>query len=94
MHSCLFAEYTTSSISGDNLSHTIVNISWQLIHFLDWVKYNQLTIECSKAKLMFITKPRAVRLIFLVIDGYNVKVVYEFQLLGMTIIPSNQLYQL
>ena len=43
MHSCLFADDTTLSISSDSLSQTIVNFSRQLIPFLDWVKYNQLT---------------------------------------------------
>ena len=85
MHSCLFADDTTLSISGDNLSHTIVNFSRHLIPFLDWVKYNQLTINLSKTKLMFITKQRAVRPSFLVIDGCNVEVVEEFKLLGITI---------
>ena len=35
MHSCLFADDTTLSICGDNLSQTIVNFSRQLIPFLD-----------------------------------------------------------
>ena len=85
MHSCLFVDDTTLSISGDNLSHTIVNFSRQLIPFLDWVKYNQLTINWSKTKLMSITKQRAVRPSLLVIDGCNVEVVDEFKLLGITI---------
>ena len=85
MHSCLFADDTTLSISSDSLSQTIVNFSRQLIPFLDWVKYNQLTINWSKTKLMFITKQRAVRPNFLVIDGCYVDVVDEFKLLGILI---------
>ena len=85
MHSCLFADDTTLSISGDNLSQTIVDFSRQLIPFLDWVKYNQLTINWSKTKLMFITEQRTVRPSFLVIDGCNVEVVDEFKFLGSTI---------
>ena len=37
MHSCLFADDTTLSISGDNLSQNIVDFSRQLLPFLDWV---------------------------------------------------------
>ena len=55
MDSCLFADDTTLSIGGDNLSQTIVDFSKMLIPFLDWVKYNQLKINWSKTKLMFIT---------------------------------------
>ena len=60
MHSCLFADDTTLSISSDSLFQTIVNFSRQLIPFLDWVKYNQLTINWAKTKVMFITKQRTV----------------------------------
>ena len=58
--------------------------SW-LIPFLVWVKYNQLKINWSKTKLIFITKQRAVSPNFLVIDGCIVDVVDEFKLLGITI---------
>ena len=85
MHSCLFADGKNLFLSGDNLSHTIVNFSRQLIPFLDWFKYNQLTINWSKTKLMFITKHIAVRPSFLVIYGCNVEVVDEFKLLDKTI---------
>ena len=39
MHSCLFADDTTLSVSGDNLAHTIVDFSMKLNPFLDWVKF-------------------------------------------------------
>ena len=55
MDSCLFADNTTLSICGDNLSKTTEIFSRNVISFLDWVKFNQLTINWSKTKLMFIT---------------------------------------
>ena len=85
MHSCLFADDTTLSVSGDNVAQTILDFSKKLNPFLDWVKFNQLTINWSKTKLMFITKQRCARPSSLIIDGFNVEVVDEFKLLGITI---------
>ena len=85
MDSCLFADDTTLSICGYNLSQTIADFSQKLIPFLDWVKYNQLTINWSKTKLMFITKQRAIRPNSLVIDGCSVEVVDKFNLIGISI---------
>ena len=48
MDSCLFADDTTLFICCDNLSQTIADFSQKLIPFLDWVKYNQLTITGRK----------------------------------------------
>ena len=48
MHSCLAADETTLHISVDYLTQTVVNISGKLNPFLDWVQYNQLTINWSK----------------------------------------------
>ena len=45
MHSCLFADDTALYVSGDNLSQTNVDFSMKLIPFLDWVEFNQLTIN-------------------------------------------------
>ena len=66
-------------------SQTIVDFSKKLVPFLDWVKFNQLTINWSKTKLMFITKQRTARPSSLVIDGFSVEIVDEFKLLGITI---------
>ena len=85
MDSCLFADDTTLSICGDNLSKTTEIFSRNVISFLDWVKFNQLTINWSKTKLMFISKQRFVRPKSLVIAGFDVEVVDEFKLLGITI---------
>ena len=40
MDSCLFADETTFSISGDISSQTLLDFSKKLIPFLDWAKYN------------------------------------------------------
>ena len=85
MHSCLFAEDKTLTISGDNLSQTIVDFFKKLVPFLDWVKLNQLTINRSKTKMMFITKQRTACPSSLIIDGCGVEVLDEFKLLGITI---------
>ena len=61
------------------------DFSQKLIRFLDWVKYNQLTINWSKTKLIFITKQRAIHPNSLVIDGWSVEVVDELELLGILI---------
>ena len=84
MHSCLFADDTTLSIIGDNLSQTIVKLSRQLIPFLDWFKLSKLKINWSKIKLMFITKQRAVGPYFFVSD---IDLVDEFKLLDISIDP-------
>ena len=85
MYSCFYADNTTLSVSGDNLYLTIADFSKKLTPFLDWVKFNQLTINWSKTKLMFITKQRSARPGHLIIDGFSVEVVDEFKLLGITI---------
>ena len=42
MHSCLFADDTTLSISGDNLAHTIIDFSKKLTLFLDLIKFRDV----------------------------------------------------
>ena len=68
MHCCLFAVDTTLSISGDGLAKTAEVFSRMLIAFLDWVKYNQLTINWAKTKVMCISKQRTSSSSYLMID--------------------------
>ena len=74
-HSCLFTDDTTLSVSGDNLAYTFVDFSKKLTPLLYWVKFNKLTINWSKTKLMFISKQRSARPSYLIIDGFNVELV-------------------
>ena len=59
----------------------------QLTKFIEWVKYNQLTINWKKTKFMIISEKRFTKekLDFLLLDGNNVEVVEKFSLLGVTI---------
>ena len=66
MLSCLSSDETTLWVSGDNWSQSIFDFSMKWILFQDWVKFNQLTINLSKRKLMFITKQSSARLSFLI----------------------------
>ena len=86
MHCCLFADDTTLSISGDDLTKTV--FSRKLIPFLDWVICNQLKINWAKTKVMFITKQRTNSPSYLMIDHSNVVVVDEFKQSGITIDPN------
>ena len=83
---CLFADDTTIYGSCNNLSQLLSIIQSQLRPFLDWVKYNQLTINWSKTKLMFLTNKRGITFPSnFVIDKNSVEVVQEFRLLGVNI---------
>ena len=62
------------------LSKTTKMFSRNVFPFLDWVKFNQLTIDWSKTKLMFITLQRIVRPSILVIDGLKVEVVDDLRI--------------
>ena len=83
----LFADDTTIMDSGSNLSRLIDQFKLKLTKFIEWVKYNQLTINWKKTKFMIISEKRFTKekLDFLLLDGNNVEVVKKFRLLGVTI---------
>ena len=81
---CLFADDTTIFDSRNNLPQLFSLIHSQLRPFLDWVKYNQLTINWSKTKLMFLTNKRGITFPSnFVIDKNSIEVAQELRLLGV-----------
>ena len=53
-----FADDTTIYGNCSDISQLITLIQSQLKPFLEWVKFNKLTINWGKTKLMFLTNKR------------------------------------
>jgi len=83
---CLFADDTTIYSSNNDLNQLLSRFESQLEPFLNWVKFNQLTINWKKTKIMFLTKKSDFELPSEIqIDGNLVEVVRTFKLLGVII---------
>ena len=83
--SFLFADDTTLFECNDDLSVLMSRFMRKLEPFLEWVKFNQLTINWSKTKFMFLTNkrleiPKTVR-----VGSDDIEVVSSFKLLGCLI---------
>lgn len=81
----LFADDTTVFIRNKNLSNLISQFKAKMEIILEWIKYNQLTINWNKSKVMFFTNQMVDLPNILVIENNAVEVVNEFKLLGITI---------
>ena len=82
---CLYADDTTIYHHGSDLDSLLSSFSAKLQHLLDWIKYNRMSINWSKTKVMFITKKHVEIPKTLNIDGNAVDVVNKFKLLGVVI---------
>ena len=79
----LYADDTTAySFSNDSLEYVTRDFHDKLSDLLVWCKYNQMTINWSKTKIMFLTKKHVVFPDHIIIDGSEVEVVHSFKLLG------------
>lgn len=90
----LFADDTTTSLSSESYSELMKNFNNYILDLTHWCKYNQLDINWTKTKAMFISKKmdttseRRTRLHFpshIRIGDNDVEVVQSFKLLGVTI---------
>ena len=52
----LFAEDVTISLAGDSLPMVFSKFNSEVQNILQWMKNNQLTVNWSKMKVMFLTK--------------------------------------
>ena len=88
----LFADDTTAHVSRDSYDLLISDFNIHINHLITWCRFNQLDINWTKTKAMFITKkmdPSSNRPIdlpkFIRIGSVDVEVVHNFRLLGVTI---------
>ena len=83
----LFADDTTLVEKGNEINTLVASFKVKIVPLLNWIKFNQLTINWNKTKFMFISNcsfkdelPR-----FVNIFGHEVEVVKKFKLLGVMI---------
>ena len=86
MFNILFADDLTISLADDSLQMVITKFNSEIQKILQFIKYNQLTVNWSKTKVMFLTKRRGLAFpkeepILL----ENVDVFSKFKLLGVLI---------
>ena len=81
----LFADDTTVFIRDKNLSSIISKFKIKFQNILEWIKFNQMTINWKKSKIMFFTNQLVDLPDDLGIENNLVEVVHEFKLLGVTI---------
>ena len=82
---CLFADDTTVYESHEDFNCLVNNFKIKIVNLLDWIKFNQMTINWKKSKIMFITNQKILIPINFQLDGNLVDVVNDFRLLGVNI---------
>ena len=86
LDSVLFADDTTVFDSGDEMESLVSSFKRKLEELIGWVRFNQMTINWSKTKVMFLTLKKRVKTPGSVtIEGNDVEVVKSFKLLGVII---------
>ena len=82
----LFADDTTLFESGHDPLVVIDKLKVKLLPIIEWVKFNQLSINWGKTKLMCISNSRiSCNINSVTIDNHSVDVVDSFKLLGVHI---------
>ena len=82
----LFADDTTMYSSGTNLAEVISNTKRKLEPFLEWVHFNEMSINWKKTKFMILSKCKFLEHPkFITIADKAVDVVSTFKLLGINI---------
>ena len=91
----LFADDTTLNIKNDSYNELIRIFNLEIKHLIDWCEFNQVDINWTKTKIMFISKKMEVNDLnkkqmmqfpkFIKINNNEVEVVNNFKLLGVTI---------
>ena len=81
----LFADDTTIYQSGENVESVISSFNKNLSPLFDWCKFNLLEINWSKTYVMFVHNKRLKVPEYVTLNGYNIKTVTEFKLLGVLI---------
>jgi len=81
----LFADDTTITMSDQSLENLITSFKLKIEAILEWVKYNQLIINWSKTKAMFVTRKQVNIPTEICICNEPIEVVKVFKLLGVHI---------
>ena len=91
----LFADDTTLNIKNDSYDKLIRIFNMEIQHLIDWCEFNQVDINWTKTKIMFISKKMEINDSnnkqmmqfppFININNNEVEVVNSFKLLGVTI---------
>ena len=81
----LFADDTSLFDSGDSMDEAIVKFKSKLNPFLEWTKFNQLTINWTKTKFMVISRNKLDKPKFIKISNEEIEIVEMFKLLGVKI---------
>ena len=85
LESCHFTDDTALFKSDFDFDSTLSQFKQGIEPLLCWIKYNQLTINWNKTKLMCVSKKEIHCCDSVVIDGNSVEIVNTFKLLGVHI---------